>query len=232
MAAPKWRGPWVGKSATIAPGLQTVRLYPYGPPTVNHYARYNASPASMWGFADTWPLVDPPGWYGQGALSCGGMEEAGDTERWCTLGGPMTPLVGRNGVISAIEAGVTWAPTAEAGFGSSHLIRFFQGVLLADNPNPWTPATPPWFTDCFEMRKWNVFNGNLIVCMSDDPKAPGTDITTSTWPGTTIDPLGEDILYMNGLFLNVALGMSASTLGFQAEFNFTEIYIDVEYTQT
>jgi hypothetical protein len=230
MAVPKWKGPWIGKSAVVPPGSQTVRLSPRGKPTVHHYARYNLNPASMWGYDDTWPLVNPPSWYGVGALESAAAEELGDTERWCCLGGPMTILSGRAGEITAIEAGVTWAPTAEAGFGSSHLIRVFA-IVLAENDNPWIPASAPWFTG-FELRKVNGYGGNEIMCTSDTPKAPGTDITTSYIPGVGLPIIGEDILSLNSLFMNIALGMSASSAGFEATWNFTELYLDVTYTQT
>jgi hypothetical protein len=230
----KWRGPWIGKVCDIALGSQTVRLYPIGFPLVGHEAQYLANPVSMWGFQNTWPTgQNNTPWYGTATLASASLEGGGETyRRGVMLGGQLTQMSpARHGPITALVAGITWAPVIAATGDSSNLLRVTYITISQDN-HAFTPTGASWYAG-FAMQKLNQFNGNKLILQSGSTKPNETDVTTSTeYQGTTTDNLiGRDILDINSRFLNVWLQMFAYANSIAATFGFSALYIDVTYTQ-
>jgi hypothetical protein len=230
----KWRGPWIGKVCDIALGSQTVRLYPIGFPVVGHEAGYLANPANMWGWQNTWPTgsATTP-WYGTATLSSvltGGGDET--YRRGVMLGGQLTQMSSaRNGPITALVAGITWAPVIQntADIGSLQRVTF---ITISQDNHAMTPTAAPWYAG-LAMQKLNQYGGNLLMVTGGSTKPNETDVTTSVeYQGTTTDNLiGRNILDINSRFVNVWLNMFASSTGITGSFGFSALYIDVTYTQ-
>jgi hypothetical protein len=228
----KWRGPWIGKkSDSFAPGATTVRLYPTGVPTIVHYDTYvspPSPPAQMWGWETVWPLAGQD-WLGNATLSGGGGPPY---LRGVSLNGTLTQLApSRNGAITEVKAGFTWHPVIEAGFGNAN-IRIAH-VSIADSLTPWL-TNAPWVQG-YEMKKENVFNGNLLMVTSGSTKALETDVTDEYAQNTQFggaNMIGSDILLINSLYYAILFDMYSETAGCDGTFDLQELYVDVTYTQT